>query len=101
MDVSASTRELNRTVRDNLRGVGNAIEKKMFRLGVYHFDQIVAMSKQELAWLGVAVGFPGRPERENWQAEAKVLAEGGTTEHSRKVERGQIKTSRKSKDDGK
>ena len=84
---------------DNLTlidGVGNAIEKKMFKLGVYHFDQIAQMSKAEIAWLGTAVGFPGRPERENWQGEAKTLGEGGTTEHARRVERGQIKTSRKS-----
>ena len=83
---------------DNLTlidGVGNAIEKKMFKMGIYHFDQIAKMSKAEIAWLGTAVGFPGRPERENWQGESKTLAAGGTTEHAKRVERGEIKTSRK------
>ncbi|MEM8749482.1 MAG: hypothetical protein AAGF28_04230 [Pseudomonadota bacterium] len=84
---------------DNLTlidGVGNAIERKMFKLGIHHFDQVAKLTKAELAWLGNAVGFPGRPERENWKGEAKILAAGGTTEHAKKVERGQIKTSRKS-----
>ncbi|MEE9314866.1 MAG: hypothetical protein V3V02_09470 [Rhizobiaceae bacterium] len=86
---------------DNLTlidGVGNAIEKKMFKLGIYHFDQVAKMSKSELTWLGNAVGFPGRPERENWAGESKILGAGGTTEHAQRVERGQIKTSRKSTD---
>ena len=84
---------------DNLTlidGVGNAIEKKMFKLGIYHFDQVAKMSKAELVWLGNSVGFPGRPERENWAGESKVLAAGGTTEHAKRVEKGQIKSSRKS-----
>ncbi len=84
---------------DNLTlidGVGNAIEKKMFKLGIYHFDQVAKMSKAELTWLGNAVGFPGRPDRENWAGESKILGAGGTTDHARRVERGEIKTSRKS-----
>ena len=84
---------------DNLTlidGVGNAIEKKMFKLGIFHFDQVASMSKAELVWLGSAVGFPGRPERENWAGESKILAKGGMTDHAKKVERGTIKTSRKS-----
>ena len=84
---------------DNLTlidGVGNAIEKKMLKLGIFHFDQTAAMSADELTWLGNAVGFPGRPQRENWNGEAKTLAEGGTTNHAKRVEKGLIKTSRKS-----
>ena len=77
-------------------GVGSAIEKKMFKMGIYHFDQIAKMSKAEIAWLGTAVGFPGRPERENWQGEARTLAEGGATDQTQRAERGQIRTSRKS-----
>ena len=84
---------------DNLTlidGVGNAIEKKMFKLGLFHFDQVAKLSAEEQKWLGNSVGFPGRPERENWVGEAKTLASGGTTAHARRVERGEIKSSRKS-----
>jgi len=86
---------------DNLTlidGVGNAIEQKMFKLGIYHFDQIAKMSAAELTWLSSGVGFPGRAERENWKGEAKTLAAGGATKHAQRVEKGQIKTSRKSTD---
>ena len=68
----------------------------MFKFGIFHFDQIANMNKSELAWLGNAVGFPGRPERENWAGEAKRLAAGGSTARAKGAERGQIKTARKS-----
>ena len=85
---------------DNLTlidGVGNALEKKLFALGIYKFSQIAKWSKENEAWVGNELGFPGRPERENWVKEAKILAEGGMTEHAKRVERGEITTSRKSK----
>ena len=84
---------------DNLtliNGVGNVIERKLFKLGIYHFDQVAAWSEEEAVWIGQHVGFPGRAERENWREEARVLGEGGTTERADRVERGQIKTSRQS-----
>lgn len=83
---------------DNLTlidGVGNALEKKLFALGVYKFDQIAKWTKANETWIGNEIGFPGRPERENWVAEAKILAKGGMTEHAKRVERGEITSSRK------
>lgn len=85
---------------DNLTlidGVGTAIEKKLFALGIHHFDQIAKWDKANQVWIGNEIGFPGRPERENWVKEAKILASGGTTEHAKRVEAGKIATSRKSK----
>jgi len=85
---------------DNLTlidGVGNALEKKLFALGIFHFDQIAAWTKDHQAWIGNELGFPGRPERENWVGESKILAKGGMTSHARRVERGEIGTSRKSR----
>ena len=80
---------------DNLSlidGVGNAIEKKMAKLGIFHFDQIAEMSKDELTWLGHAIGFPGRPERENWAGEAATLAKGEVPAPTEKAKRGVIKS---------
>ncbi len=85
---------------DNLTlidGVGNALEKKLFALGIYKFDQIAKWTKANETWIGNELGFPGRPERENWVAESKVLAKGGMTEHAKRVERGEITSSRKTK----
>ncbi len=77
-------------------GVGAAIEKKMFKLGIFHFDQIAGMSKAEQAWLGNAIGFPGRPERENWAGEAKDLTTGAPATPAKKATKGQIRAKRKS-----
>ena len=83
---------------DNLTlidGVGTAIEKKLFALGIYHFDQIAKWTGGHETWIGNELGFPGRPERENWVKEAKILASGGMTEHAKRVEAGKVGTSRR------
>ncbi|MCB1418091.1 MAG: hypothetical protein KDJ74_03435 [Notoacmeibacter sp.] len=84
---------------DNLTlidGVGNAIEKKLFELGIFHFDQVAKWTSDEATWVSNAVGFPGRAQRENWVADAVRLASGELTEHAKRVEQGNIPTSRKS-----
>jgi predicted flap endonuclease-1-like 5' DNA nuclease len=84
---------------DNLtliNGIGNVIEKKLHGMGVFHFEQIASWSKAQAEDFSRAVGFPGRAERENWMKEAAVFMKGGTTDHARKVEKGEIPTSRKS-----
>ncbi len=64
-------------------GVGPAIAETLNTLGIWHFDQIVALGPDELRFLAHHTGFPGRDVAEQWQAEAKILAGGGETEHSR------------------
>ncbi|MEM0899707.1 MAG: hypothetical protein AAGI92_07120 [Pseudomonadota bacterium] len=58
-----------------LDGVGASLEKRLFGIGLFHFDQIAKLSESEAKWVGYAVGFPGRVERENWIGNAKTLAE--------------------------
>ncbi len=85
---------------DNLTlidGVGNAIEKKLFAMGIHTFDQVSKWTRDQQVWIGNELGFPGRPERENWVKEAKVLAKGGMTAHAKRVERGEVTSSRKTK----
>ncbi|MFZ1816061.1 MAG: hypothetical protein WAU16_16725, partial [Rhizobiaceae bacterium] len=85
---------------DNLTlidGVGNAIEKRLNEIGIWHFSQIAKWTAANQVWIGNEIGSPGRPEREGWVREASILAAGGTTDHARRVESGQIPTSRKSK----
>jgi predicted flap endonuclease-1-like 5' DNA nuclease len=82
---------------DNLTlidGVGNAIEKRLHDLGIFHFDQVAALSDAEATWIGIEIGFPGRVQRENWVEEARILGAGGMTAHAKKVESGAIPTSR-------
>ncbi len=64
-------------------GIGPAIAETLNTLGIWHFNQIVALGPDELRFLAHHTGFPGRDVAEQWQAEAKILAGGGETEHSR------------------
>ncbi len=80
-----------------IRGIGPASEKKLNALGIFHFDQIAAWKKKEVEWVGDHLAFPGRIEREEWVKQAKVLAKGKGTEFSRRVDAGDVKTSRPGK----
>jgi predicted flap endonuclease-1-like 5' DNA nuclease len=76
-----------------INGVGRAIELKLHKLGIWHFDQIAAMNDEELKFISHFSGFPGRALRENWKGEAAILAKGGETDHSKAVKAGKIPSS--------
>ncbi len=79
---------------DNLKeikGVGPKLEKMLNEMGFYHFDQIAAWTTSELAWVNENLsGFKGRAGRDNWVEQAKILASGGETEFSKRVEDGDV-----------
>lgn len=68
-----------------IRGVGKEIEGKLYALGIWHFDQIAALGEAELRYVSAHAGAPGRAIRDNWAGEARILAGGGETEHSRRI----------------
>jgi predicted flap endonuclease-1-like 5' DNA nuclease len=71
-----------------IKGIGPKIEALLNRHGYYHFDQLAGWSEAELAWVDANVeGFNGRASREDWVGQARLLAAGGSTEHSRRVEK--------------
>ncbi|HSM40374.1 MAG TPA: oligopeptide/dipeptide ABC transporter ATP-binding protein, partial [Afifellaceae bacterium] len=57
-----------------VKGIGPVNQTKLNELGIYHFDQIAAWSQAEIDWVGEFLAFPGRIERENWVAQAALLA---------------------------
>lgn len=60
-----------------IKGVGPKMEAMLHGMGFYHFDQVAAWSAAELAWVDENLtGFKGRASRDNWVAQAKVLAGG-------------------------
>ncbi len=79
---------------DNLKeikGVGPKLEMMLNGMGFYHFDQIAAWTAAELAWVDENLsGFKGRASRDNWVDQAKILASGGETEFSKRVEDGDV-----------
>lgn len=79
---------------DNLKeikGVGPKLEKLLNSMGFYHFDQIANWTADEEAWVNAnLVGFKGRVSRDNWVEQAKILASGGETEFSKRVDKGGV-----------
>lgn len=67
-----------------ISGVGPKLEQTLNELGFWHFDQIAKWGADEIAWVDARLRFKGRIERDDWMAQAKVLAAGGETEFSKK-----------------
>ena len=74
-----------------IKGVGPKMEKLCNSLGFWHFDQIAKWTDAEVAWVDANLeGFSGRVSRDNWVSQAALLAEGGETEFSKKVDKGNV-----------
>lgn len=59
-----------------IRGVGPKLEKQLNALGLYHLDQIAALSEEELIWLDDNLeGFRGRAGRDDWVGQANALTQ--------------------------
>lgn len=70
-----------------IKGVGPKLEAMLHGMGIFHFDQIAAWKAGELAWVDENLeGFKGRASRDEWVAQARTLAAGGSTEFSRRHE---------------
>lgn len=77
-----------------IKGIGRVNEDKLNELGIFHFDQIANWDRPEVLWVGTYLAFPGRIDREDWLAQARALAAGGDTEFSRRVDAGEVASSR-------
>ncbi|MGJ4994977.1 cell envelope biogenesis protein TolA [Bradyrhizobium sp. HKCCYLS3077] len=76
-----------------IKGIGKQNEARLHGLGIWHFEQIGAWTAEHAKWVGSYLAFAGRIEREQWISQAKELANGGTTEFSKRVEAGLVKSS--------
>ena len=74
-----------------IKGIGPRLERMCFDLGFYHFDQIASWTPEEVAWVDANLeGFAGRVTRDNWVAQAKILAADGETGFSKRVDQGDV-----------
>jgi predicted flap endonuclease-1-like 5' DNA nuclease len=55
-------------------GIGPKIQDVLFKLGIYHFDQIASWTPENVAWINQHLDFEGRIQREGWVEQAAVLA---------------------------
>lgn len=88
--VSSEVDDLKR-----VRGIGVLIERRLNGLGITRYEQIANWSADDVARISQALDFKGRIERENWVEQARILATGGYTEFSSRVDRGEVDSSRK------
>lgn len=79
-----------------VRGIGVLIEKRLNALGITSYEQIANWTKADIDSVSSQLDFRGRIERENWIEQARILASGGQTEFSRRVDRGEVETSKES-----
>ncbi|MBL8564876.1 MAG: hypothetical protein JNM89_04095 [Hyphomicrobiaceae bacterium] len=70
-----------------IRGVGVLIEKKLNALGIKRYEQVASWTADDIEAISQSLDFRGRIERENWIEQARILAAGGHTEFSRRLDR--------------
>lgn len=76
-----------------IKGVGPQLEAKLNAIGINSFAQIASWTKKDQAAFGEQLFFQGRVERDEWVAQAKVLAKGGATAFSKRVAKGEVPSS--------
>jgi predicted flap endonuclease-1-like 5' DNA nuclease len=94
---TADSKVLRSAPREDLkriRGVGVLIENRLNAMGVVSYEQIANWTAADIDRVSQSLDFKGRIERENWVEQARILASGGATEFSRRVDRGEMDTGR-------
>jgi predicted flap endonuclease-1-like 5' DNA nuclease len=71
-----------------IRGIGVLIEKRLNAAGITAYEQVANWTRADIDRISEMLDFKGRIERENWIEQARILASGGQTEFSRRVDRG-------------
>ena len=88
-EVLAAARESGADDLKLIKGVGPKLEALLHSMGFYHFDQVARWTSEEVAWVDQNLeGFKGRVTRDDWVAQAAILADGGETEFSRRARKG-------------
>lgn len=67
-----------------IKGIGPKLSARLTELGVFHYAQIAAWTPEQLAAVDAELGtFSGRPERDQWQSQARLLAAGDVKAYER------------------
>jgi predicted flap endonuclease-1-like 5' DNA nuclease len=80
--LSAPDAEVDDLTR--IKGIGPKLSARLAELGVFHFAQIAGWTPEQLALVDSQLGtFQGRPERDQWQSQAALLAAGDIKAYER------------------
>ena len=63
------------------------IESKLNALGVTAYEDIANWTSEDIDRVSQQLDFKGRIQREGWVEQARILAAGGDTEFSRRLDR--------------
>jgi NADH-quinone oxidoreductase subunit E len=66
-----------------ISGVGPVLEGRLNGLGITKWSQVAALTAEQIAQVEGSLNFAGRVARDNWLAQAEVLARGGEAEYIR------------------
>ncbi|MFN3371141.1 MAG: hypothetical protein ACK4Z0_06390 [Sphingomonadaceae bacterium] len=67
-----------------IKGIGPKLAARLAELGVFHYRQIAGWTPSQLAQVDAELGqFQGRPERDQWQSQAALLAAGDIKAYER------------------
>ncbi|MGL6042443.1 MAG: hypothetical protein ACRC1J_00820, partial [Sandaracinobacteroides sp.] len=67
-----------------IKGIGPKLSALLAGLGVFHYRQIADWTPEQLATVDARLGnFQGRPQRDQWQSQARLLADGDTRAYER------------------
>lgn len=73
-----------------IKGIGPKLSDWLAESGVTRFEQIAAWDSAQIADFAQRLGrMGGRIEADDWVGQARILASGGETEHSRRIARGE------------
>ncbi len=81
-----------------IKGIGPVNENALNELGIFKFKQIAEWTPANIDWVEDFMSFPGRIEREDWIAQAKHLEAGEETEFSKRVDAGEVESSKDEED---
>jgi predicted flap endonuclease-1-like 5' DNA nuclease len=71
-----------------IRGIDGGVQKQLNELGIRHFQELATLNATDIKSLAERLGVAGRIEQENWLGQAQILAIGGETYYSRRLDRG-------------
>ncbi|MDB5613495.1 MAG: nuoE [Devosia sp.] len=66
-----------------ISGVGPVLERRLNALGITKWSQIAALTPEQIDLVEGSLNFKGRIARDNWLAQAELLARGGEAEYIR------------------
>ena len=79
---------------DPAKRVARRILQRLNGMGITTYEEIANWTNSDIDRVSQALEFKGRIERDGWVEQARILSSGGYTEFSRRVDRGEVDTSR-------